>query len=258
MHAEWTKLRTVRSTGWLVLAMVAAIITVAIMATGSIDTSHCPSPVECFEDTTKLSLTGVWLGQIAVVVLAVLAISGEYGDRMIQSTLTANPRRVMVLMTKAAVVTVTVLIASTLGVLGSLLVGRNLLPGNGFSAANGYPPLSLGNGSTARAAAGTVLYLGLIALLSLGIGTAVRDTAGAIITVLALLYIVPIIAGLVSDPQWHERLQKLAPMTAGLSIQATTNLDRLAIGPWPGLGVLAGWATGAMLLGLLVFKLRDA
>jgi ABC-2 type transport system permease protein len=258
MHAEWTKLRTVRSTGWLVLAMVAAIITVATMATGSIDTSHCPSPVECFEDTTKLSLTGVWLGQIAVVVLAVLAISGEYGDRMIQSTLTVNPRRVMVLMTKAAVVTVTVLIASTLGVLGSLLAGRILLPGNGFSAANGYPPLSLGNGSTARAAAGTVLYLGLIALLSLGIGTAVRDTAGAIITVLALLYIVPIIAGLVADPQWHERLQKLAPMTAGLSIQATTNLDRLAIGPWPGLGVLAGWATGAMLLGLLLFKLRDA
>jgi ABC-2 type transport system permease protein len=258
MHAEWTKLRSVRSTSWLILAMVAAIVTVATMATGSIDTSHCPSPVECFEDTTKLSLTGVWLGQIAVVVLAVLAISGEYGDRMIQSTLTVNPRRVMVLMTKAAVVTVTVLIASTLGVLGSLLAGRILLPGNGFSAANGYPPLSLGNGSTARAAAGTVLYLGLIALLSLGIGTAVRDTAGAIITVLALLYIVPIIAGLVADPQWHERLQKLAPMTAGLSIQATTNLDRLAIGPWPGLGVLAGWATGAMLLGLLLFKLRDA
>lgn len=258
MHAEWTKLRTVRSTSWLILAVVAAIITVAIAATGSIDTSRCPSPVECFEDTTKLSLTGVWLGQIAVVVLAVLAISGEYGDRMIQTTLTANPRRVMVLMTKAAVVTVTVLAASTLGVLGSLLAGRTLLPGNGFSAANGYPPLSLADGSTARAAVGTVLYLGLIALLSLGIGTAVRDTAGAIITVLALLYIVPIIAGFVSDPQWHERLQKLAPMTAGLSIQATTNLDRLAIGPWPGLGVLAGWTTGAMLLGLLVFKLRDA
>jgi ABC-2 type transport system permease protein len=258
MHAEWTKLRTVRSTSWLILAVVAAIVAVAIAATGSIDTSHCPSPVECFEDTTKLSLTGVWLGQIAVVVLAALAISSEYGDRMIQSTLTVNPRRVMVLMTKAAVVTVTVLAASTLGVLGSLLAGRILLPGNGFSAANGYPPLSLADGPTARAAVGTVLYLGLIALLSLGIGTAVRDTAGAIITVLSLLYVVPIIAGLVADPQWHERLQKFAPMTAGLSIQATTNLDRLAIGPWPGLGVLAGWATGAMLLGLIVFKLRDA
>jgi ABC-2 type transport system permease protein len=133
-----------------------------------------------------------------------------------------------------------------------------LLPGNGFSAANGYPPLSLANGSTARAAAGTVLYLVLIALLSLGIGTAVRDTAGAIITVLSLLYIFPIIAGFVTDPQWHERLEKFAPMTAGLSIQATTNLDRLAIGPWPGLGVLAGYATGAMLLGLLVFMRRDA
>ncbi|GAA1583084.1 ABC transporter permease subunit [Kribbella sancticallisti] len=258
MHAEWTKLRTVRSTAWLVLAVVAAIVTVAVMATGSVSTSRCPSPAECFEDTTKLSLTGVWLGQIAVVVLAVLTISGEYGDRLIQTTLTANPRRLTVLLTKATVVTGMVLAASTLGVLGSLLAGRILLPGNGFTAANGYPPLSLADGSTARAAAGTVLYLGLIALLSLGIATVVRDTAGAIISVLTLLYIFPLIAELVADPQWHERLQKLAPMTAGLSIQATTGLDRLAIGPWPGLGVLAGYATGAMLLGLAVFKLRDA
>jgi ABC-2 type transport system permease protein len=103
-----------------------------------------------------------------------------------------------------------------------------------------------------------VLYLGLVALLSLGIATVVRDTAGSIVFVLTLLYVFPMIAALIADPGWQERLQKFAPMTAGLSIQATTNLDRLAIGPWPGLAVLAGYAACAMLLGLLAFRLRDA
>ncbi len=61
--------------------------------------------------------------------------------------------------------------------LGSLLAGRLILPGHGFTAAHGYPPLSLGDGPVLRAAAGSVLYLALIALLSLGIATIVRDSA---------------------------------------------------------------------------------
>ena len=258
MHAEWTKLRTVPSTAWLLLAAIALTVAVSALATASVNTSHCPSPTECFEDTTKLSLTGVWLGQAAVVVLAVLAMTNEYGTRMIQTTLAANPRRVTVLLTKGAVVTAGVLVAGMLGVIGSLVAGRTILPGNGFTEANGYPPLSLADEPTLRAAVGTVLYLGLVALISLGVGTIVRDTAGAITAVLSLLYLFPLIAQFVSDPEWYERLQKLAPMTAGLAIQTTTGLDRLPIGPWAGLGVLAAYAGGAMLLGCIVFTIRDA
>jgi uncharacterized membrane protein len=61
----------------------------------------------------------------------------------------------------------------------------------------------------------------------------------------------------VTDPVWHARLQKLAPMTAGLAIQATRGLDELPIRPWPGLGVLAAYAGAAMVLGAIVFQLRD-
>lgn len=258
LRAEWTKLRTVSSTAWLLLAAVAFTVAVGTLATASVDTSQCPTPTTCFEDITKLSLTGVWLGQIAVVVLAVLAITNEYGTGMIQTTLAATPQRGMVLVTKAAVVTATVLAAATVGVLGSLLAARSILPGNGFTPANGYPPLSLADEPTLRAAIGTVLYLGLVALLSLGVGTAIRDTAGAITTVLTLLYVFPVAAAFVTGPQWHERLQKLAPMTAGLAIQATKGLDQLPIRPWAGLGVLAAYAGAAMLLGAALFKLRDA
>lgn len=258
VRSEWTKLRTVPSTGWLLLAIVGCTVVATAATVASVSTTHCPTPAECFEDTTKLSLTGVWLGQAAVVALAVLAITSEYGTRTIQTTLAANPHRLGVLATKAAVVVGLVLPAGAVGVLGSLLVGRVILPGNGFNAANGYPPLSLADGPTLRAAAGTVLYFGLVALLSLGIGTMIRDTAGAITAALTLLYVAPIVTQLVSDPEWSERLKKLAPMTAGLAIQATTALDRLPIGPWPGLGVLAGYAAAAMIAAGAVLRTRNA
>ncbi len=257
VQAEWTKLRTVPSTAWLLLAIVAFTAALGAAATASVDTSQCPSPAECFEDTTKLSLTGVWLGQAAVAVLAVLAMTNEYGTRLIQTTVAANPRRVQVLAAKAAVVTATVLGAGVLGVLGSLVAGRAILPGNGFTTAHGYPPLSVADTPTLRAAAGTVLYLGLVAVLSLGAGAVVRDTATAIMAVLALLFTVPMIAQFVTDPEWSTRLQRYSPTTAGLAIQATTGLDRLPIGPWAGLGVLAAYAGASMLLAAILLEVRD-
>ena len=258
VQAEWTKLRTVPSLPWLLAVAVGLTVLGSAGALASVDTSQCPAPSECFEDTTKLSLTGIWLGQAAVVVLGVLAMGSEYGTGTIGSTLAATPSRHLVLLAKAVAVSAVALVAGVLGVLGSLAAGRAILPGNGFTSANGYEPLSLADGPTLRAAAGTVLYLGLVALLSLGVATAVRDTAGAITGVLLLLYAFPIVAGLVSDPAWQRRLARYGPMEAGLSIQNTTRLDDLPIAPWPGLGVLATYAGVALLSGLLLFQVRDA
>jgi len=69
----------------------------------------------------------------------------------------------------------------------------------------------------------------------------VRDSATAIGVVLGLLYLLPIVAQLVTDPHWERHLQQIGPMTSGLAIQATTNLGTLPISPWAGLGVLAAW-----------------
>jgi ABC-2 type transport system permease protein len=62
----------------------------------------------------------------------------------------------------------------------------------------------------------------------------------------------------VSEPHWRRHLQQLTPMTAGLAIQATTELRSLPISPWAGLGVLAGWAAAALLTGWLLLQRRDA
>jgi ABC-2 type transport system permease protein len=258
VHAEWTKLRTVPSSVWLALAAVAFTVALSATVTATVTTEHCPSLSTCPDDLAKVSLFGVRFGQVALVVLGVLAATNEYATRLIETTLTANPRRWLVLASKVVVVTAAALAAGIVGVAGSLLAGRSILPGNGFTAANGYQLLSLADEPTRRAAIGSVLYLGLIALLSLGVGAIVRDSAAAITVVLSLLFAFPMIAMLVTDAKWHERLEKYAPMTAGLNIQVTRGLDQLAIGPWAGLGVLAAYAGAALVGGLLVFRFRDA
>lgn len=258
VRTEWTKLRTVPSTGWLLIAVAVSLIAVSALTTAPVNTARCPSPAECDEDTVKLSLSGVQAAQAVVVVLAALAVTNEYTTKLAHTTLAATPRRRTVLLAKAIVVTGATLVTSTTGVLGSVLAGRLILPGHGFTTANGYPPLSLGDGPTLRAAAGTVLYLGLVALFTLGVATAVRDTAAAIVGMLGVIYAFPLIGMLVTDPRWSDRLARYGPTQAGLSIQATMRLDRLAISPWAGMGVLAAYAGGAMLLGGVLFARRDA
>ena len=255
LHAEWTKLRTLPGTGWLLLGVVA--VTVIISAAVSASVS-CSSMAACHVDVTRLSLTGTYLGQAVVAIVAVLAVSGEYATGMIRTTLAAMPRRTTVLAAKAAVVTAVTLTAGIPAVLGSVLAGRLILPGHGYTPANGYPVLSLANGTVLRAAAGTVLYLALIALLSLGIAAAVRDSAVAIGTVLGLLYLFPILAQVAGSTGVSRYLQQIGPMTAGLEIQASTGLGHLPIAPWAGLGVLAAWAAAALLAGTLLMRLRDA
>ena len=254
LHAEWTKLRTLPGTPWLLAGLI--LLTVAVSAAATSATT-CPSG-GCSVDPAKLSLTGADLGQAVAAILAVLVISGEYSTGMIRTTITAMPRRITMLAAKAVVVTSLVLAAGTIAVLGSLLAGGLILPGHGFTPAHGYPALSLGDGPVLRAAAGSVLYLALIALLSLGVATIVRDSGAAIGTVLGLLYLSPIFAAVVSSPHWHNDIERYAPMSAGLTIQATTGLRGLPISPWGGLGVLAAWAAAALLAGGLLLRLRDA
>jgi ABC-2 type transport system permease protein len=255
LHAEWTKLRTLASTGWLLL--VVAVLTVAVST--ATDAATTCSSSGCQADPAKLSLTGVQVGQAIVAVIAVLAISNEYSTGMIKVTLTAMPRRLTVLAAKAALAAGLVLTAAAVAVGASVLAGRLILPGHGFTQAHGYPALlCLGNGPVLRAACGSVLYLALIALLSLGIATAVRESAVAIGLVLGLLYVFPVVTSVIGNQHWQRHLEQIGPMTAGLAIQATANLKSLPLTPWQGLGVLALWAAGAIIVGALVFRFRDA
>lgn len=254
LRAEWTKLRTAGGIGRLLLL---AVVLTAAVGWGTAKAVKCRD-AGCGEDAVRLALTGVTVGQAAIATLAVLVVSGEYGTGMIRTTLTAVPNRLTLLAAKATVLTAVVLAAGTAAVLASLLAGHYVLPGSGFTEAHGFSPLSLADGPTLRAAAGSVLYLALVALLGLGIATAVREAATATGIVLGLLYLFPVVTHVVHEPEWQRHLQQISPMTAGLTIQATVRVHELPIGPWAGLGVLATWAAAALLVAGLRLHRHDA
>ena len=141
--------------------------------------------------------------------------------------------------------------ASSAQVLGSLLTGWIILRGNGI-----HTP-SIVDGSVLRAAGGTVLYFGLIGLLSLGAALVVRHTGGAITVVLGLLYTLPVVAQVATNPEWRKWLLRITPMTAGLAIQVTRNVELSPIAPWAGFGVLAGYTVAAVALGAVLLRTRD-
>jgi ABC-2 type transport system permease protein len=256
LHAEWTKLRTSPGTAWMLTGICA--LTAAVSA-GVLAATKCTAGAVCAADTTKVSLTGVEVGQALVAVLAVLTISGEYSTGMIRTTFIAMPRRSVVLAAKASVLTCLVLAAAIAAVAGSLAAGRLMLPGNGFTAARGIAVVSLAHGPTVRAAVGSVLYLALIGIFSLAVASIVRDSAAATGTVLGLLYAAPIITiFLGGQPTWQRRFERYAPTNAGLTIEDTTGLRHLPIGPWGGLGVLALWTAAALITAGLAVRLRDA
>ena len=252
LRAEWTKVRTVAGPAWLLTGAVA--LTVAVGAAAA-SAAQCSS-VTCGIDPAKVSFTGLYLGQAVVAVAGVLAIADEYSTGMIKLSLTAMPRRLTWFFAKVAMLTAPVLTAAALAVAGSALAGRLILPGHGFTPAHGYA--SLTSATDLRATAGAVVYLTLIALLSLGLAAAVRDPAAAIGLVLGLLYLFPLAANVISNPPLARHLQQIGPLPAGLDAQATIGVKTLSLTPWQGFGVVARWTVGALLLGALALKFRDA
>lgn len=254
IHAEWTKLRTVPGMLWLVVAAVVLTIGLGIVADSSVT---CPS-TGCVVDTARTSFTGIILGQAIIAVLAVLAIGSEYSSGMIRVSIAATPRRLTGLLAKTVVVGGVVVGTAVASVAGSLFAGRLILPTKGLTAANGSALPSLTDATMLRATLFAILYLCFIALLSLGITYIVRDSVAAIGIVLGLIYLFPIVAQVISNQTWHQRLERLGPMTSGLAAQTTKNIAAQPITPGHGIGVVALWALAALLAGGFVLRKKDA
>jgi ABC-2 type transport system permease protein len=263
LWAEWTKLRTVPSTFWLLLATVASTVAFGLLVCSAVDTAGghpgcVPGAAGCGdEDVVLNSLSGAYFGQIAVVALGVLAATTEYATGTIRSTFAALPLRARVMLAKVAVLVGPILAASLSASVASFLLGQPILQANGFIPAQGYPTVSLVDASAARAIIGTALYLGVIAVLAFAVGTIVRRAGSAIAIVLAVLYAPAVVSLMLAEPLrgW---LLVASPMMAGLAVQRTVlRADSVPIDTWAGLGVAAAWASIALLTALWLVRRRD-
>jgi ABC-2 type transport system permease protein len=258
LRAEWIKLRTVRSTTWSLLAFAGVSLLFSALACWESSTEGGSPGNPGDNDIVLDSLSGIWFGQMAAAVLAVLAITSEYSTRMIRTTLAANPRRQTVLVAKTAVVGIAVLVVGLAVSVACFVLGQSILRGNGFTYENGYPAESLADGTPLRAVLGGTIYLGLLAVFSLGVGAILRHTAGAITAVLAVV-LAPIIAINFLPEDAAEPLEKFSLMGAGIASQQTVDrADNIPMEPWAGLGVVAVYAAAALVVALLVIGKRDA
>ncbi len=259
LHAEWTKLTALRSTTWALLAALVLTVLLSLLVTGGSSTEGCPPENSiCDDDLMEMTLAGVYLGQLAVAALGVMAISSEFTSGMIRTTFAAIPRRRDVLAAKAAVIGGLVLAIGLVTSVLAFLLARPLLSGNGYTEANGYTPPSLADFTTLRAIAGTAVYLAALALFSLGIGAMLRHTAAALSTVLGLLW-VPLIVVSMLPMELGLKVARLCPMFAGLAIQNTVSgPDSIPISPGAGLALFCAYAVAAMAGGFWVLARRDA
>jgi ABC-2 type transport system permease protein len=264
LRAEWTKLRSVPSTFWLLLATVVSTIPFSLLVCSAVDTSGGPpgcvpgAPGCGDEDVVLNSLSGAYLGQVAIVALGVLAATTEYATATIRLTFAAMPRRSGVVLAKIVVLAGPVLVAGLSASTASFLLGQPILHANGFIPEQGYPTVSLADAPSTRAIIGTALYLGVVTVLAFAVGTIVRRAGSAIAVVLAILYVPAIVSLMLAEPLrgW---LQMTSPMMAGLAVQRTIlRADSVPIGSWPGLGVASAWSAIALVAAVWLVKLRDA
>jgi ABC-2 type transport system permease protein len=256
MRSEWTKLRSVRSTTWTLVATVVITIGISIIATSTEATrwAHSSPGDHLSFDPTNLSLTGLLFGQLAIGILGVLAISAEYGTGTIRASLAAVPNRRMLLATKAAVFALVALVVGEVVCFGAFFIGQMLIGG-------AAPHVTIGQAGVLRAVAGGGLYLALLGLLALGLGSIIRHTAGAITAFVGVLLIVPLILPALPASLNHT-IGKFEPLTVGNAVTSVnTHLGSGAtpsFNPWVGLALMAGYAAIALAIGGWRMMRRDA
>jgi ABC-2 type transport system permease protein len=248
IRSEWAKLWSLRST-WITLSLgllfVVAFGTIAALRYRSISTSGQPMDPD-FADATTLTLTlfGVPFGLIALGVLGVLTASGEYTSGMVRSTLAAVPRRLPVLWSKAVVYGVLAFAVGAVGAVVAFLIGSGVLSGSAIA-------MSISDHGVVRSLLGAGVYLGLVGVIGVALGTLLRSTAGGISLLVGTFLLVPGLMSLLPK-SWREDLTPYLPSSAGESILALQHSTG-ALSAGAGLLVLLGWT--ALALGGAAYRL---
>lgn len=254
IHAEWIKLRSLRSTPITLAVALLAIIGFGILAS-AVSSGDVSEPAggpdggqgSGASDPVSLSLSGVSLGALVIGVLGVLVISGEYSTGMIRSTLAAVPTRLPVLWAKAIVFGAVAFLVSLVAVLVAFFGGQAFL-GNDAAA--------LTDDGVFRTVVGAAVYLAGVGLLGLALGALLRHTAGAIATLVGILILLSTLVGLLPD-SWNDAISKYLPANAGSSLM-TLHTSTTSLSPGAGFVVFAAWIIVGLGAAAILLRRRDA
>ncbi|MFE7444786.1 ABC transporter permease [Streptomyces chartreusis] len=235
LHAEWLKIRTLRSLPGALLALFA--VTTAFAAPAGADGSSDPDFDPLFS-----SFFGVLPGQIAAVSFGAMAVSSEYHGGALRLTLAAVPRRGRWFAAKMTAIAMPALLVGLVTALAALAVARAGLG----SAANG-----LTTAQQVRGVVGCGVYLMLMALFAAGLTAVLRSGVATLSVLIPFILVVSFVVG-----DAVGTVADYLPDKAGQIVLHQTYEGTL--GPWSGLAVTALWTAAALLAGVWSVRRRDA
>jgi ABC-type transport system involved in multi-copper enzyme maturation permease subunit len=251
VRSEWTKFWSVRSTMWTFIALV--VVTVGISALLCLAVAANWDDINAADraqiEPVSQSLSGIFLGQMAIIVLGALTISSEYSTGGIRTTLTAVPQRLRLLAAKGLVLAVIAFAAGLVTMVPSFLLGQAVL-----STANAGIEVSLGDPGVLRAVIGGALYVAACGLLGFALGALLRHTAGAITAAVGLVFILPIVGNFLPG-SWGDNVSKV--LNAGGSIMNARPVDN-QLDPWTGYLVFSLWWVVLLAIAAVLMRRRDA
>jgi ABC-2 type transport system permease protein len=242
--SEWTKFRSLRSTVFTLL--IAVMLMIGIGALFAAITANQPDGLEPGQSAISTALTGTFFAQLAVGVLGVLLITGEYSTGMIRSSLTVVPRRLPMLWGKLAVFAVVVVLTMLVASFAAFFIGQALLSGQNLDTSLSAP-------GALRSVVGAALYITVAGMTALALGALLRNTAAAITTFVAVFFVIPPLT-LLLPASLTEHFVQYLPSSIGGVLTGGEPGPGDSLAPWTGFGVLCGYA--AVLIGLAAWRLR--
>jgi ABC-2 type transport system permease protein len=273
VRSEFTKIRSVRSTYWTLLALVVACVGIGALfswgqterllrfESGAVE-GHKISPAfaahianEIRSQAASISLFGLLVGQLVIIVLGALAITSEYSTGMIRTSLTAMPRRGTVFAAKGVVFGMVALVVGLVTSFLAFFTGQLILSSQHVNT-------TLAHHEVLRTVIGGGLFLAVCGLLSFGIGAMLRHTAGAIAAGIGLMFVLWILSQFLPGPPsgWFGQadIDKWIPFFAGAHIWQHQLVGINPFSVWIGFGVFCAYAAVALIGGFVLFVRRDA
>ena len=250
-RSEWTKLHSLRSTRWSFLAAIVLTIGLPLLfATVVSSRWGTMSPRERADRSPlDIALAGVNVSQLAIAVLGVLVITGEYSTGMIRASFTAVPKRLPVLWAKAAVFAAVTFLLMLPSVVIAFFGSQAVL------SRHHILQVSFSQPGVARSVIGGAVYLTLVGTLALCIGAILRNTAGGISAFAALFFVIPPLMNILPT-SWNDAVTPYLPSEAGRSVFALTH-GAHSLAPAPGLGLFAAYTALALAVAAVLLVRRD-
>jgi ABC-2 type transport system permease protein len=249
-RSEWTKLHSLRSTRYALLATAVMTIGFGIIAsavTVSRWSSFSAVDKATFDPLTT-SLVGVRFGVLAIGVLGVLLITGEYTTGMIRATMTAVPKRLPVLWAKTGVYALVALVIAVPAVLVAFFAGQAILSGQ-------HLQIAFSHAGVPGALLGAAGYLTLVGLFAMGLGAILRSTAAGIATFAGVMFVVPPLISILPSSIANS-IDPYLPSNAG---QAMMQVGHHAntLSPGAGLAVFAAYVAAVIAAAAVLLVRRD-